>query len=102
MKIDDLNIKIKGNETFFLKVQERNIKLQDDNIIFISSKVTDFNLKKLLQDTCFLLIPITRKHDLKNCNPDAILNLEKFKTTKTGQLISSKILKNYKKKLKKK
>ena len=99
---DDLNIKIKGNDTFFLKAQERNIKLQDDSIIFISSKVTDFNLKKLLQDTCFFLIPITRKHDIKNCNSDAILNLEKFKTTKTGQLISSKILKEYKKKLKKK
>ena len=99
---DDLKIKLNEKELFYLKVQERNINSQDENIIFVSSKTTDFNLKKLLQETCFLLIPTTRKHNINECNSNVLKNLEKFQIKTTGQLMSSKILKDYKNKIKKK
>jgi len=98
---DNLKVLIKGKDLYFLKAQERNKNFHDENIIFISSKKTDFNLKPLLEEACFLLFPVTRKHEMKNCNKTVISKLDDKDRKMNGQTISSKILKDLKEKLKK-
>ena len=99
---DDLEVPVQGDDLYFLKVQDRNKGSQNENVIFISSKKTDFNLKPILQETCFLMFPVTRKHELEKCNQYVISRLEGSKKRAQGQVISSKILKDLKNKLKKK
>ena len=98
---DDLKIALKGKDLYFLKIKERNQNSHNENVIFISSKKTDFNFKKLLQDTCFLLFPVTRKHKPENCNQLIIDQLEQSVKASQGHKISSEILKDLKEKLKK-
>ena len=98
---DNLKVSIEGKDLYFLKVQERNKNFHDENIIFISSKKTDFNLKPLLEETCFLLFPVTRKHEIENCNKTVISKLGDIDRKMSGQKISSKILRDLKEKLKK-
>ena len=98
---DNLKVLIKGKDLYFLKAQERNKNFHDENIIFISSKKTDFNLKPLLEEACFLLFPVTRKHKIENCNKKEISKLDDIDRKINGQKISSKILKDLKEKLKK-
>ena len=83
------------------KRQERNKNSQTENVIFISSKKTDFNVKKLLQEACFLLLPVTRKHETEDCNQSVLIKLERSNKTTQGQIISSQGLKDLKQKLKK-
>tara|TARA_B100001250_G_scaffold136391_1_gene116787 strand:- start:165 stop:683 length:519 start_codon:yes stop_codon:yes gene_type:complete len=99
---DNLKMSIQGEELYFLKVKERNKHSQNENVIFISSKKKDFNLKPILQEACFLMLPVTRKHKLENCNQSVVSRLESSKKSPRGQVISSKILKDLKNKLKKK
>jgi len=98
---DDLEVLINGKELYFLKTKERNKNSEDENIIFISSKKTDFNLRPILQEACFLLFPVTRKHKLADCNQLVINKLEKSNKDFSGQMISSEILTDLKNKLKK-
>jgi len=98
---DGLKVQIEGKELYFLKAQERNKNFHDENIIFISSKKTDFNLKPLLEEACFLLFPVTRKHEIENCNKAVIRKLDSISGKMNGQKISSEILKDLKEKLKK-
>ena len=98
---DPLKVMVKGIEIYYLKRKERNKNSQNENVIFISSKKTDFNVKTLLQEACFLLFPITRKHQTEDCNQSVLINLEKSNKTVQGQTISSQMLKDLKQKLKK-
>ena len=98
---DGLKVQIEGKELYFLKAQERNKNFHDENMIFISSKKTDFNLKPLLEEACFLLFPVTRKHEIENCNKAVIRKLDSISGKMNGQKISSEILKDLKEKLKK-
>ena len=98
---DSLRACIKGKELYFLKTKERNKNFENENIIFISSNKTDFNLRPILHEACLLLLPITRKHKPSDCNQLVISQLEKLSKDFSGQMMSSEILKDLKEKLKK-
>lgn len=98
---DPLEMNIKGGDTFFVKRQERNKNDQHENMFFISSKKSHFDIKSMLQEVCFFVLPLTRKHDMKDCNQLSMSYLQELNKVSNGQTISSSALKSLKKKLNK-
>ncbi len=93
---DPLNLRIKTNETFFLK-KKTNHNPQLHNVIYLNHLSEQLNVESVLKESLVFAIPKTKIHPSGECNLDVLKELEKYQKKNNKNLFSDYLKKKLKK-----
>ncbi|MFA7082662.1 MAG: DUF177 domain-containing protein [Bacteroidales bacterium] len=74
--LDPLDVKIKGENTLFVKYGEKHLE-EDDDVIVISNKEHEIDLSHQIYEYILLQKPMKCVHEISKCNSDIIERINK-------------------------
>jgi uncharacterized metal-binding protein YceD (DUF177 family) len=79
--LDEMQIEIKGEQEFIVKITEKTID-DDDHIITLSPNKQELDLTHVVYESIHLLMPIKIAHDdVNECNPEVIAQLDEINSS---------------------
>ncbi len=94
---DSLLLRLEGGDIYYIK--EKSINKEVDNVIFITRASDSVDIKNVLIETLFFLIPKRRVHQELGCDVEVLKKIDSYKNNKKlflSELFKVKKIKNNK------
>jgi uncharacterized metal-binding protein YceD (DUF177 family) len=85
---DPLLLNLQGSDIYFLKKQEEENKTEPHNVIYITHSTEPVNLKSVLKEVLFFVIPRTKIHKDNDCNLEVLKKLDTYQKKKNKIFLS--------------
>lgn len=85
--LDDFEMPLKGHFSLIMKISEVE-NYSDDEIIYISPNLLEYDLTQYLYDSFMVSLPIRKVCSMggKDCNPEVLKKLEEMKADEAGEV----------------
>ena len=94
---DSLLLRLEGGDIYYIK--EKSTNKEVDNVIFITRASDSVDIKNVLLETLFFLIPKKRVHQELGCDVEVLKKIDSYKNNKKlflSELFKAKKIKNNK------